>query len=144
MIGKIVSVKNSIICVQLTINIYQIDNLISKNVTFGERYIGEVISVASNIIEVMLIGEIVDKRFISGSIGVPSFNMNCRLTTIEEIDIIYGIEKNGNNIKIGKSYIYNNYDVYLKQIYGDYMVLPPIDEQIPRHDVVYYNFTQGQ
>lgn len=43
-----------------------------------------------------------------------------------------------------EAFIPENYDVYLKQIYGDYMVLPPIDEQIPRHDVVYYNFTQGQ
>ena len=113
MIGKIVSFKDSIICVQLSINIYQTENLVSKNVTFGDRYIGEVISVSSNMIEVVLIGEIVNKIFVPGSVGVPSFNMNCRLTTMDEIDIIYGIEKNGNNIKIGKSFIYDNYDVYL-------------------------------
>ena len=88
MIGKIVSVKNSIICVQLSINVYQIDNLVSKNVTFGDRYIGEVTGVSSNMIEVTLIGEIVNKRFVPGSIGVPSFNMTCRLTTLEEIDIM--------------------------------------------------------
>jgi len=113
MIGKIVSIKNSIICVQLTINIYQIENLVSKNVTFGDRYIGEVSGVSSNMIEVTLIGEIVNKKFIPGSIGVPSFNMGCRLTTLEEIDIIYGVDRTSNNIKIGKSFIYDNYDVYL-------------------------------
>lgn len=42
-----------------------------------------------------------------------------------------------------EAFIPENYDVYLKQIYGDYMVLPPIDKQVPHHDVIYYNFTKG-
>ena len=41
MIGKIVSIKNGTVYVNLTINIYQIDNLIGRNVTFANRYIGE-------------------------------------------------------------------------------------------------------
>ena len=113
MIGKIVSIKNSIVGVSLSINIYQVENLVGKNITFGNRYIGEVIGVSSSILEVTLIGEIVNNRFISGSIGVPSFGMECRLTTLEEIDIIYGVNKDSNVVKIGKSFIYNNYDVYL-------------------------------
>ena len=113
MIGKIVSIKNSIVCVQLSINIYQIDNLIGKNVTFADRYIGEVTGATSNMLEVTLIGEIVNKLFIPGSVSVPPFNALCRLTTMEEIDIIYGVDRSSNIIKIGKSFIYNNYDVYL-------------------------------
>ena len=113
MIGKIVSVKNSIICVQLSINIYQTGNLIGKNVTFGDRYIGEVTGVNSNMIEVALLGEIVNKIFIPGSVSVPSFSDVCRLTSLEEIDIIYGVDRNSNIIKIGKSFVYDNYDVYL-------------------------------
>ena len=38
MIGKIISIKNSVICVQLSINIYQMDNFVGKNVTFGDRF----------------------------------------------------------------------------------------------------------
>ena len=113
MLGKIVSVKDSSVFVQLSINIYQTDNLISKNVTFDNRYIGEVISASSTMIEVLLIGEIVDKRFIAGSLGIPAFNAVCRLTTVEEIDIIYGIDKNSNTIKIGKSFVYDNYAIHL-------------------------------
>ena len=30
------------------------------------------------------------------------------------------------------------YDVYLKQMYGDYMQLPPIEERIVPHDVDVY------
>lgn len=113
MIGNIVSVKNGIVCVQLSINIYQIDNLIGKNITFNDRYIGEVAGASSNMLEVILIGEIINKRFIPGSVSVPPFNAVCRLTTIEEIDIIYGVDRTNNVIKIGKSFIYDNYDVYL-------------------------------
>ena len=114
MIGKIVSVKNSIVCVQLSINIYQTGNLIGKNVTFGDRYIGEVTGVNSNMIEVALLGEIVNKIFIPGSVSVPSFSDVCRLTSLEEIDIIYGVDRNSNIIKIGKSFVYDNYDVYFR------------------------------
>ena len=113
MIGKILSIKNSTVNVGLSINIYQVENLIGKNVTFGNRYIGEIVGVSSNVLEITLIGEIVNNMFISGSIAVPSFGMECRLTTLEEIDIIYGVNKNGNFIKIGKSFVYNNYDVCL-------------------------------
>ena len=56
MIGKIVSIKNSIVYVQLSVNIYQIDNLIGKNMTFADRYIGEVVGASNSIIEVLLIG----------------------------------------------------------------------------------------
>ena len=113
MIGKIISIKNSIVYVSLSINIYQVENMIGKNVTFGNRYIGEISAISSNILEISLIGEIVNNMFIPGSIGVPSFGMECRLTTNEEIDIIYGVNRNGNIIKIGKSFVYNNYDVCL-------------------------------
>ena len=109
MIGKIVSIKNSVVLVQLSINIYQVESLIGKNITFGNRYIGEVIGASCNILEIVLIGEIVNNRFVPGSIGVPPFSAECRLTTMEEIDIIYGIDKNCNSIKVGRSFIYDNY-----------------------------------
>ena len=76
MIGKIVSIKNSIVYVQLTINIYQSENLISKNVTFGDRYIGEVTAVSNSIMEVSLIGEIVSNKFIPGSVNIPPVILN--------------------------------------------------------------------
>lgn len=113
MIGNIVNIKNSIVYVQLSINIYQADNLIGKNITFGDRYIGEVSGMSSTMMEVTLTGEIVNKRFIPGSVSVPPFGATCRLTTLEEIDIIYGVDRTSNIIKVGKSFVYNNYDVYL-------------------------------
>ena len=113
MIGKIISIKNSIVYVQLSINIYEVDNLIGKNITFADRYVGEVTSASATVIEVTIIGEMINKLFIPGSVNVPPFNASCRLTTLEEIDVIYGVDRESNVVKVGKSFIYSNYDVYL-------------------------------
>ena len=61
MLGKIISIKNYVVYLQLSINIYQVDNLIGKNVTFDNRYIGEVLSVSNNMLEITIIGEIVNE-----------------------------------------------------------------------------------
>ena len=113
MLGKIVSVKNGIVYVQLSIDVYQEDNLMGKNVTFGDRYIGEVTAIYNSMLEVSLIGEILSSKFIPGSVNMPPFNSTCRLTTLEEVNTIYGIDNNRNVIKIGKSFIYNDYNVCL-------------------------------
>ena len=113
MIGKIISIKSGIVYVQLSVDIYQQENLMGKNITFGDRHIGEVSAVSSNILEVTLIGEIVNRTFIPGSVSVPAFNASCRMTTLEEVDIIYGVDRNDNIIRIGKSFIYDNYEVCL-------------------------------
>jgi len=133
MIGKIVSIKNSIVYVQLSINIYQTDNLIGKNVTFSDRYIGEITSASSTMIEVTLIGQILNNSFIPGSMGIPPFNASCRLTTLQEVDIIYGIKTDGNSIKIGKSFVYDNYDVYLN-----------VDSYFANHFAIFGNSGSGK
>ncbi len=113
MIGKIVGIKNGVIYVNLAINIYQTDNLIGKNVIFGNRYFGEIVSLSTTVAEVNLIGEIVNKVFIPGNLSMPPFGSTCRLTTKEEIDIIYSVSSTADLIKVGSSYVYNNYPVYL-------------------------------
>ena len=113
MLGKIINIKDSIVYVQLSINIYQVGNLIGKNITFGDRYIGEVSGISNTMMEVSMIGEIVNKKFIPGSINMPYFGAVCRFSTMDEIDIVYGVDKNDNIIKLGKSFVYDNYDVYL-------------------------------
>ena len=113
MIGKIVSIKNSIIYVNLTINIYESDNLIGKYVTFASRYIGEITNMSNSLVEIGLVGELINNKFIPGNIAIPPFGSECRMTTKEEIDLIYGIDTSDNIINIGKSYIYNDYPISL-------------------------------
>ena len=113
MIGKIVSIKNGVVYVQLSINIYQTDNLIGRNVTFGNRYIGEISNMSSTVMEVNLIGEIINDNFIPGNLTMPPFGSDCRLTTKEEIDKIYGVGNGEDLIRVGNSYIYKDYPVCL-------------------------------
>ena len=64
MIGKIVSVKDLLVYVKLNINVYEMDNMIGKNVVFANRYVGEIENMSDSLIEVSLVGEIVNKTFI--------------------------------------------------------------------------------
>ena len=113
MIGKIVSIKNNIVYVSLQVNIYDMANIIGKYVTFDNKYIGEIACMSSNLLEVNLVGEITDGRFITGNLVMPRFGSECRLTTKEEIDTIYGVANDADIIRVGKSYIYENYPVCL-------------------------------
>ena len=113
MIGKIVSIKDNLIYVSLSVNIYQVDNLIGKNVTFANRFIGEINNMSSTTAEVSLVGEIVNGVFIPGNLSMPPFGSECRLTTNEEINLIYGVNQTTDLIKVGSSYTYKNYPVYL-------------------------------
>jgi len=113
MLGKILGIKNNIIFVGLSVNIYSVDNLIGKNVVFADRFIGEVISTTNTNLEVALIGEIINNVFVPGSLNFPPFSAICRLATDNEINIIYGTLSGIDTINLGKSYIYSNYDVAL-------------------------------
>ncbi len=113
MIGKIVSIKNGIVYVQLGINIYQVDNLIGRNVTFGSRYVGEIINMSSTVMEVNLIGEFVNNTFIPGNLTMPPFGSDCRLSTKEEIDRIYAVGDGQDFLRVGTSYVYKDYPVCL-------------------------------
>ena len=99
--------------VKLNINVYEMDNMIGKNVVFANRYVGEIDNMSGSLIEVSLVGEIVNKTFIPGNLSIPPFNSECRLITKEEIDMMYSVQDTSNKISIGKSYIYNDYQVYL-------------------------------
>ena len=113
MIGKIVSIKNGMVYVQLGINIYQTENLIGKNVTFGDRYVGEIVNMSSTVMEVNLIGEFINNIFIPGNLTMPPFSSDCRLSTKEEIDKVYAIDNGQDFLRIGTSYIYKDYPVSL-------------------------------
>ncbi|MBQ9853741.1 MAG: DUF87 domain-containing protein [Bacilli bacterium] len=113
MVGKIVLIKDSVISVSLSINVYQCENLIGKNVIFNNRFVGEIVAVSSNMLEVILIGEIVNNTFISGTFNYPEFNSECRFLSDQEIKIIYSNSTGEDSIVLGKSYTYSNYPVSL-------------------------------
>lgn len=116
MLGKIVSVIGDRVRIQLTTNLYELDNLMGKNVIFEEndlKIVGEIIEGNSTYLDINLIGEIVLGKFIYGNIVKPSFKDLCRIITTEELDIMFQNEANCNSISMGTSVIYNNYHISL-------------------------------
>lgn len=115
MLGKTISIDNNKIIVKLEINVYETNNLMGKNVVFEDNsttVIGEIISVNNNVMTVSLLGELRDNKFVYGDITKPSFNSKCRLITNKELDVIFN-NNAVNNMVIGKSFIYNDYDIKL-------------------------------
>lgn len=115
MLGKIVGITDNIVSVNLDVNIYDYNNLISKNVVFKEDNvinIGEVIGIDSGIMTIALVGEIRDGKFFYEDITKPSFKAGCYLIDDSILNIILNSDAD-NTIKLGKSYIYPNYDIKL-------------------------------
>ena len=115
MLGKIIAINENIVSVKLDVNIYNCGELISKNVIFkGETTtnVGEVIAIGNGIMQVALVGEIKNNRFLYGDITKPSFKSLCYIIDDNSLNIILNNDAS-NTITLGKSYIYPNYNIKL-------------------------------
>ena len=116
MLGKVVEVIGDTLKVKLDVNVYELDNLVGKNVIFEEvsrKLVGEVQDVDTGYLKVNLIGQIENGRFIYGSIVKPSFRTPCRIISNEEMNIIFQNDPNANSISLGTSVVYDNYRIGL-------------------------------
>lgn len=116
MLGKIISVIGDTVRIKLETNIYDLDNLMGKNVIFEEneiKIVGEILEGDYSYLDINLIGEMAGDKFVYGSIVKPSFNSKCRIITTEELDVIYQNDPNTNSISMGCSVIYRNYRISL-------------------------------
>jgi len=116
MLGKIISVHGDIVKIKLEANIYELDNLMGKNVVFESnniKIIGEILEGDNENLDINLVGEIISDKFIYGSIVKPSFNSVCRIITTDELNIMYQNDNNTNSISVGTSVIYKDYRISL-------------------------------
>ncbi|MGM9876099.1 MAG: ATP-binding protein [Bacilli bacterium] len=115
MLGKIIAINENIVSVKLEVNVYDYDGLIGKNVTFKDENItsiGEVTAIGNGIMQAILVGEIRDNKFLYGDISKPSFKAICYLIDNATLNIVLNSDAS-NTIKLGKSYIYPDYDIKL-------------------------------
>lgn len=115
MLGKIIAINENVVSVKLEVNVYDFDGLIGKNVTFKDENItsiGEVTAIGNGIMQTILVGEIKDGKFLYGDISKPSFKAICYLIDNATLDIVLNSDAT-NTIKLGKSYIYPDYDIKL-------------------------------
>ena len=116
MLGKIISVIGDTVRIQLSTNLYELDNLMGKNVIFEEndiKIVGEILEGDTTYLDINLVGEINNNKFIYGSIVKPSFKAPCRIISTEELDVMYQNDPNSNSITMGKSVVYRNYGISL-------------------------------
>lgn len=116
MLGKIISVIGDTVRIKLETNVYNLDNIMGKNVIFEEndyKIVGEISEGDYTYLDITLTGEIKNNKFIFGSINKPAFKDLCRIITKEELDIIYQNDPNTNAITLGTSSIYKTYEISL-------------------------------
>ena len=115
MLGKIIAINENVVSVKLEVNLYDFDGLIGKNVTFKDENItsiGEVTAIGNGIMQAILVGEIKDGKFLYGDISKPSFKAVCYIIDNATLDVVLNSNAT-NTIKLGKSYIYPDYDIKL-------------------------------
>lgn len=115
MFGKIIRVVDNYIYVENRMEKSE-TNLIGYHLVFSDtskQLVGEIINISIKEIEVLLIGEIKDNKFIAGIIKKPSSNCSIRVINKKEVEYLLGSQDYSNkaNLLIGKSLIYDNYKV---------------------------------
>ena len=114
MIGTIIKIENNIVYLQPSIDIYEYGNILNKHVIFESNYkiVGEIININPKVIEISIIGEIINNNFIYGDVNKPAFKSTCRLINKEDLDIIFGNDSE-DYLLLGTSLLYKNVDVKL-------------------------------
>ncbi len=115
MIGKIISIKDNVVELELQIDLNKVQSLVNYHVVFeNENYkvVGEIKNLTINKAFIGLIGEIKNKKFVSGVTRKPSFSSTCRIINKEELDIITGNIINAENgLYVGKMPLYDDYPI---------------------------------
>ena len=82
MLGKIVSIIGDRVRIKLEVNVYSMESIMGKNVIFDNadlKIVGEILEGDYTYLDINLIGEIKNNKFVFGSITKPSFKDPCRI-----------------------------------------------------------------
>jgi len=116
MIGKIYSIDENHVFVDLAIDISSQDNLINVHVVFENgdvKIVGEIQKIDKTIAKIGIVGEIVDNRFIPGINKKPAFKSKLRIINLEELYLVLGDQRATDNSRVylGLSNVYKNFRV---------------------------------
>ena len=114
MFGKILKIDNNEVIVE-NISKKALSSLMNCHLVFEDnerKVVGEVVYIDEQIVRILLVGEIINNKFNSGIIKKPSGNSLIRIITVAELELIFGKnELNKNFLFLGKSAIYNNFNI---------------------------------
>ena len=114
MFGTIKRIDNNDVIIENTTK-RTIPDLISCHLILEEgnrKIVGEITYMDNDIVKALLVGEIINNKFNSGIIKKPSGSCNARVINYEELELIFGKNKvNKDNLLLGKSAIYNDFNI---------------------------------
>ena len=116
MIGNVIEIGKNSVVLKLTLDNEQKKSIVNYHVAFDEEestIIGEITSISEEKADILLVGEIVNNKFVPGVSKKPKYSAPCRLIKNEELPIIVG-NTNEKSVYIGKLTQYSGYQVFTK------------------------------
>lgn len=116
MIGKIYSIDENHVLVNLGIDIASQENLINVHVVFvngDKKIVGEIQKIDKTVAKIGIVGEIEGDRFVPGINKKPSFKSDVRIINLEELYLVLGNQKvvDNSRIYLGQSNVYTNFRI---------------------------------
>lgn len=91
-------------------------NYLNIHVIFTDnnrRIVGEIVGIDRNTIKILLVGEIIDDKYINGILRKPNLSGGCRIIYKSEVELILGNQEldSVDSFYIGKSLIYDGFNI---------------------------------
>ncbi len=116
MLGRITSIYENIVTVSMNFATGKNTNIINYYVLLDDgenKIIGEVIDASQDNVTIILLGEIIEGKFVFGVIKKPSFSADVKLVPKEKVPLIIGMPnyEEKKHLLLGKSAIYDGVDL---------------------------------
>ena len=115
MFGEILDIHDDIVILrnatgQIDTNYLNIHVIFSDNV---RKIVGEIQNISKDEIKILLVGEIVDDKFIGGLVRKPNLSSGCRIIYKSEVELLVGSQDidSTSSFYIGKSLVYDKFNV---------------------------------
>ena len=128
MLGSILEISNNKLIIKKNENIRDdIINLYTKIIDNDRIFIGEIIAIKKEEIEINLVGEFINNKFIYGVNRKPSFNSKIELLDKDFIKILFGLNDYNpkKSIYLGKSALYEDIPVFanINNLFSNHLVV---------------------
>lgn len=128
MIGEILEIRNNRLIVKKNNDLVSdVVNLYVEIHSNRKLFIGEITGITSDKLEINLIGEIINNKFIYGVNSKPSFNAQINLLPNSFLNILFGINEYSatNSLYLGRSALYNDMFVYanINKLFSNHLVV---------------------
>ena len=119
MIGKVISINENTVDIQLSISDNEQADIVNKHIVLESEkttLVAEAISLNSGIMKALIVGEFVNNQFVPGAIKKPPISSQARLITPTELNMLIGTENDKINeyFQLGESLVYDNFPVNIK------------------------------